>query len=636
MQPSSGTPRLLSPPESPTSPSPSSSSSVHNRFHPSSSSSALSASSSSHALPSSSSSSSAHALDDDDADYSPKRKPGVSMMTVVAFVLLLFCLLLFLSFLSTQPALFSPSSFPSSTSLIPLRPLRSLHHTLLPPLPSSPLPLVNLTTLLASLHSIPKRLPHHPPLDTPHSRPPPPLDTPLTHPWYVPPPLQLSAVVARRYERSGLSYVTNVTPKGLRKVAKPGNDPGMALVEAQGEAGVGGGAGERGGGEGEGVGDGEEAADVGAGVGPDGVKVVPGVKIRPPVASADAVEWTEEQRAANRMAFTNVTLNLNLMGRVPWRPEPHTLVVSTAWPLPVRTATQYLFGDEFRFVVLTEKKNHGLVRKLLSTWGQYVQHWSVFSDWYDSKLNSTVLKNPQPSWIPREYKYNSWRVAAYIAHLAKHPELHRPFYVVVDQYSFPLLDQIKWRLDEWRRVWKGQLPSFIVGRPDKRAFTFAYWPEQQEAAARLFGADPLQVVPMYAYGFDHSSLVQLSYYTQPDVCPVLQEDNVALAGLIACAGGLQQEWHFLAMTRSNHREKQLTANSNILQWRMLDVYAATRTAGMVEEAFVWYYKNMLGGSGDAAAAEAPPGIAPAGAPASKHANTPATPQPTNISAHGTG
>ena len=547
------------------------------------------------------------------------------MMTVVAFVLLLFLLLLFLSFLSTQRFLWAPP-FPSSTSLLPLRPFHSIHHPLIPPPPSSPLPLVNLTALLSSLHSIPKRLPHHPPLDSPHTRPPTPTDTPLTHPWYVPPPVELSVVVARRYERSGLFYVTNVTPKGLRKVARPGNDPGMALVEAQGEAGLGGGEGGADGG-----GEGEEAGTAGAGVGPDGLKVIAGVKVRPPVAAnADVPEWTEEQRTANRAAFMKATLSRNLMGSLPWRPAPHTLVVSRDYPPPVRTSSQYLFGDEYRFVMLTEKKNHGLVRKALSTWGQYAQHWTIFSDWFDAKLNTTVLKNPQPTAIPREYKYSSWRMAAYIAHLAKHPDLHRPFYVVVDQYSFPLLDQIKWRLDEWKKIWKGQLPAFIVGRPDKRAFTYAYWPEQQEVAARLFSAEPLQVVPMYAYGFDHSSIMALSYYTSPDVCPVLQEDNVALAGLIACAGGLPTEYHFLAMTRSNHREKQLTANSNLLQWRTLDVYAATRTSGMVEEAFAWYYKNMLGGAG-AAAADATPAIAPAGPPA-----TPTAPaHPTNTSAHRT-
>ena len=491
-------------------------------------------------------------------------------------VLLLGLGVLFLSFLSSSVP-WGQSSF---SSVRPLRPAVSIHHPLIPP--SGAVPTVNLTSLLTSLQMVAKRLPYHPPLDTPHTRPPPPEDVPLSHPWYVPPPIELSVVIPRRYERLPLSYVTNVTPKPLRKVAVPGNDPGMGYAESQGEAGVLG-EGDDGGAEGD---DGPIEASIG------GVKVVAGVKMR---AAADSVaEWTEEQRTANRKAFAEKTLNLNLVARKPWKPLPHTLSASKEYPPAVRTADQFLFGDEFRFVMLTEKKNHGLVRKVMSTWGQYVQHWTVYSDWYDAKLNTTVLKNPQPTFVPRDYKLSSWRIAAYIQHLAKHPELHKPFYFVIDQYSFPLLDQVMWRLDEWRKVWKGQLPDFIAGRPDKRPFTYAYWPEQQDAAAKLFAADSLQVIPMYAYGFSHSSLTALSYYTPVEVCPVLQEDNLALAGLIACAGGLQLEYHFLAMTRSNHREKALTANSNIMQWRMLDVYAQTRTGGMVEEAFNWYYAQQLG------------------------------------------
>ena len=492
----------------------------------------------------------------------------MSTVTVFVFTGLLFVLLLFLSFLHAHRAQWAAPS-PSTAFRHPLRPAVSVHHPLIPPLTSAPLPRVNLTALVNGVQAVAKRLPFHPPLDQPHSRPPPPTDTPLTHPWYVPPPVELSVVIPKRYERTALAYVTNVTPKSLRKFAKPGHDPTMGQAEAA-------------------AGDAQPNAadaddsDEGGGV-VDGVRVVAGVKLRP-ARGDEGGEFTEEQKTANRAKFAAVTLNKNLVAARPWKPAAHTLVVYKDYPPPVRTADQFLFGDEFRFIMLTEKKNHGLVRKHLGTWGQYVQHWSVYSDWLDAKLNTTVLKNPQPTYVPRDYKYHSWRVAAFLAHLAKHPELHRPFYVVIDQYSFPILDQIKWRLDEWRRVWNGQLPQFIVGRPDKRPFTYAYWPEQQDAAARLF-TEALQVVPMYAYGFDHSSLMALSYYTPADVCPVLQEDNVALAGLIACAGGLPQEWHFLAMTRSNHREKQLTANSDIAHWRALDVYSQTRTGGMVEEAF---------------------------------------------------
>ena len=503
-------------------------------------------------------------------------------MTIFVFAGICFTLLLFLTYVSNNYArwawLAAARSATAATRLHPLLPASSIHHPLIGPV--SPPPLVNLSAMLGAYQTLHRRLPFHPPMDQDHTQPPPPADTPLVHPWYFPPPVTFTAVVPKPYERAPIHYVTNVTPKHLRKFAVPGTDPSMGMDAGE--------AGQSPHGE-------QAAADGGEGDGVvNGVKVVAGVKVRPAVTDDDAVEWTEEERDLNRRRFLNVSLNKNLMNRIIWRPPVQTLTASTAkeFPPPVIGEEQYLFKDEYLWIILTEKMNHGLVRKIRSTWGQYIKHWLIYSDFYDSKLNTTVIKNPQPTWAPHEYKSTAWKVSAYIAHLAKHPEYHRPFYVVIDQYSFPLLDQIKWRLDKWRAIWKDQFPAFIAGRPDKRPFKFAYFNEQQQVAASLFG-EQLQVVPMYTYGFDHMSLMTMSYYTPVDICPPLSDDNMALAGLIQCAGGITQEYHFLPMTRSNHREKSVTAGSPLQLWRLLDVYSQTRTAGMLEEAFGWYYGEQL-------------------------------------------
>ena len=541
---------------------PSASSVVHNRFHSSASSSASSA-----LLGSST-------FDARDDGYSPKRKKSVSAVTIFAFAGICFTLLLFLTYVSNNydrwAWLAAARSASAATRLHALLPASSIHHPLialaLPP------PLANLSAMLAAYQTLHKRLPFHPPMDQDHTQPPPPIDTPLAHPWYFPPPVTFTAIVPKQYERAGIHYVTNVTPKHLRKFAVPGTDSLMSVAPSEPQPS-------------------DPSTDSSEGDGMvNGVKVVAGVKVRPPVDGGGALEWTDKEKENNRRQFRNATLNQNLQNRVIWRPPVQTLAAATSkeFPPPVVGEEQYLFGDDYLWIVLTEKANHGLVRKIRSTWGQYVKHWLVYSDFYDSKLNTTVIKNPQPTWAPHDYKSTSWKVSAYIQHLAKHPEYHRPFYVVVDQYSFPLLDQVKWRFDRWRAIWKDQLPGFIAGRPDKRPFKFAYYSEQQQTAAQLFG-EQLQVIPSYAYGFDHLSLMTMSYYTPVDICPPLSDDLMALAGLIQCAGGIAQEYHFLAMTRSNHREKGVTSGAELQQWRLLDVYSQTRTAGMLEEAFGWYY-----------------------------------------------
>ena len=98
----------------------------------------------------------------------------------------------------------------------------------------------------------------------------------------------------------------------------------------------------------------------------------------------------------------------------------------------------------------------------------------------------------------------------------------------------------------------------------------------------------------------------MSDFTNTDSCPLLTTEGLALAGLVECAGGVleQTEYDFLLQTRSNHREKKLTADSPLTQWRTFDAFNGCNTPGMLQEAYDSYY-GRLKATADAPAAAAP-------------------------------
>jgi hypothetical protein len=96
------------------------------------------------------------------------------------------------------------------------------------------------------------------------------------------------------------------------------------------------------------------------------------------------------------------------------------------------------------------------------------------------------------------------------------------------------------------------------------------------------------------YGFDRHFVEAMSDFTNPSVCPVLPTESLALSGLIDCAGGHLEltEYDFLVQTRNNHREKKLTKETSLKEWRTFDAFNQVNTPGMLQEAFDAYYGRL--------------------------------------------
>jgi len=253
----------------------------------------------------------------------------------------------------------------------------------------------------------------------------------------------------------------------------------------------------------------------------------------------------------------------------------------------------YIFGDDYAFIISTTQKEHQLIRAVLKTYGRYIKNLYIFSDLYDRVLNTIVLKNPKPQW--KSGKGRPWALPLLLAHIFNEDKMHRQFYFLIDQFSFPLLDQVMWRMDHYLKVYQGNYPLFIGGKKNKKAFTESFWSEQQQQAVDLFSGDPLTFAPIYLMGFSHEYLDLISFYLSIESCPVLNDIPLTMSALQLCAGGIDRssiEYDFFALTRYNHREKQFTSSTPITKWRSSDVYSHTTTAGILKEAYEWYYGKL--------------------------------------------
>lgn len=305
----------------------------------------------------------------------------------------------------------------------------------------------------------------------------------------------------------------------------------------------------------------------------------------------------------------------------------------------------YLFDDDVQFIVLTSLKNQALARKVRMLYGPLIKRLTFISDGRDNGLNATVLQNPHPEWTMKNMKEIPWRTYE-LFKMLNDPErapyrTPAKFYFVMHDTTFPILDQIKWRLETYVKLYHGNYPNFVGGRKSSQTFESTYWKEQQTIGLEIFGGKKLFVVPCqnnntthtsaracghlptrdgylrfsslplslfdscislslslppsaYIYGFDHHFLNAVSDYTNAASCPVLPTEGLALAGLVECAGGIleQTEYDFLLQTRSNHREKLLTQDSTITKWRGFDGFNGCNTPGMLQEAYDWYYGKL--------------------------------------------
>ena len=160
---------------------------------------------------------------------------------------------------------------------------------------------------------------------------------------------------------------------------------------------------------------------------------------------------------------------------------------------------KYIFGDDVQFIVMTSLKNQALARKIRTLYSPLIKRLTFVSDSRDNGLNATVVENPHTDWTVRNTKEQPWKIYELFKMLLdpKRRPHGQPskFYFVLHDITFPLIDQIKWRLDEYRQAYGGAYPNFVGGRKSSQQFEISYWTEQQEAGVKLFGGKKLFAVP---------------------------------------------------------------------------------------------------------------------------------------------
>jgi len=260
-----------------------------------------------------------------------------------------------------------------------------------------------------------------------------------------------------------------------------------------------------------------------------------------------------------------------------------------------------LFGSDVQLVVLTTHKNQQLARKVKTLYSPLVKRMLFVSDARDNGLNATVLSNPHEDWPVKNGKEQPWRIYELFRALLRDrkrlgAKAAPNFYLVMKDTTFPLLDQIRWKIDKYTKAYKGFYPNFAGGRKSAQVATdSAFYKEQEEQVAKLYAEKKLMIAPSYLWGFDGEFLESLSDFTRAEACPLLGTESLALSGLVECAGGAldRTEYDMFLQTRSNHREKKLDKDAAPLsEWRTFDAFNGCNTPGMLQEAFDAYYGKL--------------------------------------------
>jgi hypothetical protein len=264
----------------------------------------------------------------------------------------------------------------------------------------------------------------------------------------------------------------------------------------------------------------------------------------------------------------------------------HALYPFTPWS----PSDPYLFGDDVTFLLVTSGVNHDLVARAIQLWGRYIKRLAVFSDTADEQIGTIVLENPRPEWPVSDARAAPWKVSQIFRYVQEN--LNSPFYFLLDDLTFPLLDQIRTKLDHYRVAHGGDFPTFVAGKKTEEDFKSTYWPTQQSAGEAVFKRK-LVVVNSALVGFDAKFVHRLTPYTDVDRCPLLGTDDLALGGLVACSGGPLEssQFNFLILTNFSPREKQLEQGTNLKEWRRQDAYHSVKALPRLEESFEWYYRK---------------------------------------------
>jgi len=302
------------------------------------------------------------------------------------------------------------------------------------------------------------------------------------------------------------------------------------------------------------------------------------------------VPSAEDAAAAEKWLQTK---GRNLGDTMPWTPDAAlAAAASGSDPVP-------LFGDDVEFIVVTSIAQQPLARRLLKLYSPFISRLRFISDGRDRGLNATAPVNPHTDFTVRSDKEQPWRLYDLFTKLAD-PSLNPSppsFYIMMHDQTFVLLDQIKWRLDQYKEAY-GHLPTFAGGRKSQQKHGNAFWEEQDELVENTYKGKGIFVVPSYLYGFDHRFVETIAEVANVDTCPPLLNEALALGGLVACAGGELEgsEYDFFVETRNNHREKKLATKdghvAELSKWREYDAYHTCNTAGMLQEAYDAYYGQL--------------------------------------------
>lgn len=178
-------------------------------------------------------------------------------------------------------------------------------------------------------------------------------------------------------------------------------------------------------------------------------------------------------------------------------------------PMVASTATKVL-GADVQVIVLTSLAHQQLARRLKALYTPIIERLAFVSDHPDRGLDAIVLKNPNDSekLTPTNGKEKPWLLTELLRHLLRSdadvkalgkdaPAAVPPakFYIVMRDITFPLFDQIAWRLDSYTHAYGGRYPSFAGGRKTQQQFTQTYYAEQQQKGKEEFEGKKLFVVP---------------------------------------------------------------------------------------------------------------------------------------------
>lgn len=271
--------------------------------------------------------------------------------------------------------------------------------------------------------------------------------------------------------------------------------------------------------------------------------------------------------------------------RAPWTPQPQQ--------------GQFILGDDVVVVVATKSNRHALLASAQKTWGRHVKNLFIYSNAADTEhgLTTRVLSNPHSEWKALDSRYHSWRVAPLLRDLAATTKPWAKFYILLDDVTFPLLDQIRNKLDAYRSAHGGHFPMMAAGPLSQLNFYKSYWPQQQSKAYHRFKDGKLQTAPAWLFGFSSAFLDYLGESLMvADACPTLFGDDVALAGLLACAGGLpkdDQRFVFDFWTVDKKKPAAITDAAKVEQWRAADAYHGVDSTAFLDQCYESYYPKAL-------------------------------------------